>query len=233
MTGNTAPETVEDSELEESQVAEFLCRHPDFFDRNPSLLTDLRIPHHTGDAVSLVERQLEALRQETNRYKRRIRQLIEMVRDNEQLNQRLHQLTLSLIDAADFTELLNSLEDHLHDEFQADAVELKLFDGTGLQEADDSEPAKPELTAFLEFFELGQPLCGQLPPNQLGYLFGAQAEDVGSAALLPLQGDDILGVLAIGSSDEARFHPDMGTDFLVRLAEVVNHKLRAVSLPGV
>jgi len=40
-------------------------------------------------------------------------------------------------------------------------------------------------------------------------------------------------VLAIGSGDAERFHPDMGTDFLVRLAQVVSRKLQVVSLPGV
>jgi uncharacterized protein YigA (DUF484 family) len=89
------------------------------------------------------------------------------------------------------------------------------------------------LDAFMGFFERGRPVCGPLTPQQLDYLFGAQAEELGSAAILPIQGDDILGVLAIGSADPRRFHPDMGTEFLVRLTEIVSRKLQAVSLPGV
>jgi hypothetical protein len=85
----------------------------------------------------------------------------------------------------------------------------------------------------MRFFQQQGPVCGQLSDTQMDYLFGAQAEDVGSAALLPLRSDDILGVLAIGSSDKQRFHADMGTEFLIQLAEVVSCKLQVVSLPGV
>ena len=84
-----------------------------------------------------------------------------------------------------------------------------------------------------DFFERERPVCGRLGAEQMDFLFGAQAEEMGSAALLPLQTDDILGVLAIGSADPQRFHPDMGTEFLHRLTEVVGRKLQVVSLPGV
>ena len=220
----------------ETRAAEYLRRHPDFFERHRELLRELQLPHPSGRAVSLVERQPEALRGEAARYRQQIETLMELARDNDLLNDRLHRLTLALIDAVDFAEVVELLEDHLHDEFKAEAVELKLFSATSLRELSEAEGSgqpEPELDAFLEFFENGRPVCGPLTPQQMDYLFGAQAQDMGSAAILPIRGDDILGVLAIGSADPHRFHPDMGTDFLVRLTEIVSRKLQAVSLPGV
>lgn len=52
-------------QLTEAQVAEFLQQHPDFFTRNAKLLEKLHVPHETGRAVSLVERQTSVLREKT------------------------------------------------------------------------------------------------------------------------------------------------------------------------
>jgi hypothetical protein len=237
MTGGkpASVEVTHDVEFE-SLAADYLRRHPEFFERHRELLGELRVPHPSGRAVSLIERQVDALRDEIAHYRQQIETLVELARDNDLLTERLHRLTLALIDAADFAEVIELLEDHLHDEFKAEAVELKLFSATRLREQSESGAGgqpEPELDAFMGFFERSRPVCGPLTPQQLDYLFGAQAEELGSAAILPIQGDDILGVLAIGSADPRRFHPDMGTEFLVRLTEIVSRKLQAVSLPGV
>jgi hypothetical protein len=217
----------------EDAVVHYLQTHDDFFERQTDLLTSLRLPHDSGAAVSLVERQVEALRGEIERYKSRIASLLDLARENDELNKKLHRLTLALIEAVDFDEMINILEDHLHEEFRADAVELRLFSSTELRAASEDADPQPGVAAFMRFFQQQGPVCGQLSDTQMDYLFGAQAEDVGSAALLPLRSDDILGVLAIGSSDKQRFHADMGTEFLIQLAEVVSCKLQVVSLPGV
>jgi len=234
MSGTQAPDLPLPEAVDETAVVGYLQAHSDFFQRHQELLAGLSIPHVGGGVVSLVERQVEALRNENAGLKQRLQELIDVARDNEQLNQRLHHLTLGLLDAADFDEVLTVLEDQLHDEFRADAVELRLFSATRLRDGGEQDPASdPELVAFLDFFERRLPVCGPLSLEQLSFLFGSEADDIGSAALIPLQGDDIMGVLAVGSNDAARFHPDMGTEFLLRLAEVVSRKLQAVSLPGV
>jgi uncharacterized protein YigA (DUF484 family) len=62
-------------------------------------------------------------------------------------------------------------------------------------------------------------------------LFGEQARDLASAALIPLRGQLVLGLLAISSHDPDRFHAGKGTEFLVRLGELVNRRLE-VALRG-
>ena len=73
----------------------------------------------------------------------------------------------------------------------------------------------------------------ELDKAQLEYLFGPQAGETGSAALIPLTAPPLAGVLAIGSRDPDRFHEGKGVDFLQRLAEVVSATLQAASSPGV
>jgi uncharacterized protein YigA (DUF484 family) len=218
-------------------VAAYLAEHPDFFERHVDLLTELRVPHASGSAVSLIEYQVNTLRKQVRQYRNQLEGLIAVARDNDALNGRLHRLTLALIDAATFDELLNTLQDELHDEFQADAVELRLFSSDDvmrqLESADHMEAEKSALSAFQDFFDKGQPVCGHLQRPQLEYLFGPQAEDTRSAALIPLRAEGVMGMLAIGSRNAERFHPTKGTEFLVRLGEVVSRTLEVVSVPGV
>lgn len=63
-------------------------------------------------------------------------------------------------------------------------------------------------------------------------LFGDQAGDSGSAALIPIRTSELSGVLAIGSRDRNRFHAGKGVDFLVRLGELVSLTLQAVNRRG-
>jgi hypothetical protein len=68
--------------------------------------------------------------------------------------------------------------------------------------------------------------------GQMDYIFGAEGDEIASAALIPLQSQGVLGLLAIGSRDPRRFVPQQGTEFLTRLGEIISHTLKAVSLPG-
>jgi uncharacterized protein YigA (DUF484 family) len=221
------------AEVSDREFAEYLRTNPDFFERHPELLALLRLPHESGGTVSLVERQITLLRDQANQYKAKLDEIMRVARENEEVNNRMHRLTLTLIESATFDEVLNTLQDELHDQFDADAVELRLFSTTDLPELpEESSQAHSEIAAFRKFFESGKPVCGQLNSEQLTYLFGPQAEEVRSAVLIPLKARDLLGLLAVGSRSEQRFHAGMGTHFLGRLGEIVARTLQVVSVPG-
>ncbi len=213
----------------EEEVAEYLIAHPDFFDRHPDALAAIDIPHPTGDAVSLIERQVRTLRTQSTKYRQQLEHLVGVARENEALAKRLHRLTLALIETHSFDEVLNTLQDELREQFKADAVEMKLFASEQL-EAHAHEPG-PAL--FRDFLRRARPNCGKLDKDKLEYLFGSQAGETGSAALIPLTAPPLAGVLAIGSRDPERFHEGKSVDFLQRLAEVVSAKLQSASSPGI
>ncbi len=225
---NSYNEEVAPDDVLEAQVADYLLTHRDFLDRHPEVLSELDLPHDTGGAVSLVERQIRVLREQTQNYRTQLEGLIEVARENDHLGRRLHRLTLALIEAEEFDELVNILQDELRDQFKADAVELKLFAADEL-EAHAGEPG-PAL--FRDFMSTSKPTCGQLAQPQLEYLFGSQAGETGSAALIPLQTRTLIGVLAIGSRNPKRFNAGKGVDFLARLGELVERTLQTVSAPG-
>ena len=208
----------------EAEIADYLYRHSDYFTRHPELLQTLRVPHSAGQGtVSLVERQTQLLRDKANEYRKQLEHLIAVARENDDLNRRLHELTLTLIETDDLDRLMDVLLDDLREQFNADAVELKLFSSENLEQAVNERQAVPLM--FDDFMKQGKPKCGALKKEQLQYLFGSMAAETGSVALIPLMHNGVEGVLAIGSHDPQRFHPGKDTEFLQRLGDLVSHAL--------
>ena len=70
--------------LNPDHVAEYLRQHPDFFIDYENLLSELALPHHTGEhAISLVERQVSVLRTRNRDVRNRLNRLLETARDND------------------------------------------------------------------------------------------------------------------------------------------------------
>jgi len=217
-------------EESESAVAAYLSDHPDFFERHAELLESLQVPHASGGAVSLVERQLANLRRQSGHYRDQLNELIVVARENDQLQSRLHQLTLSLIDAHSYDELAETLSRCLCSEFNASSVVLRLFSPTDQQIGAVNDDA---YIAFEHFFTLGVPVCGRLKQAQLQLLFADQADVIQSTALVPLNHGDMMGLLAIGSDDPDRYHSGQSTDYLKNMGEVVCRVLQLVATPGI
>lgn len=211
----------------EQAVAEYLRAHPEFFERHLNLLAELRLPHPARSAVSLIERQVELLRQQNARLHRKINELVAVARDNDRVAHQLQRLALTLVSLSELGDKLDSIESILQDEFNADFVTLRLPVPSSSSDLAGSEGAPPgEVFAlFAPLLRSGRPQCGPLAAAQARWLFDDVAGAVASAAVIPLGGWRWQGLLALGSRDEERFHPAMGTLFLVRLGELVSHAL--------
>lgn len=216
---------------EEEAVAAYLQHHPDFFERHLSLLARLRLPHQRGGAtvVSLVERQVSVLRDKHAALERKLVELVHAGRANDLLADKVHRLARRLMAARSRTEAIAHLEDSLRKDFDALHLVLLLIgdypDLAGHGFVHTVHAAHPHLKYFETVFSYGKPRCGQLREAQRELLFGREARNIGSVALLPLGRQGSLGLLALGSPDSARFHPGMGTDFLARVGDFVGDAL--------
>jgi uncharacterized protein YigA (DUF484 family) len=208
----------------EATVAAYLRRHPDFFDRNPEVLAEIQVAHGPGGVVSLIEHQVKVLRRQLDTERGRLAHLITRAREYESLASRLHDLVVQIIPVADLGALCQVLNDALRREFDAAAVILKLFP-LDPAAAPDGDPLSE---AFRGFIDRETALCGPLDADKNRILFGDLGSGVSSAALVPIRAEGGSGVLAIGSADADRFKPDMGTELLDRLGEIVSQKLRAL-----
>lgn len=214
----------------EAEIADYLQNNIDFFERHATLLTRLKLPHSRGNAtVSLVERQVSALREKNQSLESRLRELIDVARGNDVLAAKIHRLACRLVRARNAGALLDSMETSLREDFGASEWLLLLGPNraTGFAEIDSRhlrlvDPAAAELKMFETLFESARPRCGQIRDSQRDFLFGAGTVEIGSAALVPLSREIGFGLLAIGSPDEQRFHPAMSTDFLARIGDLVS-----------
>jgi uncharacterized protein YigA (DUF484 family) len=220
--------------LNDVSVGEYLQTYPDYFERNSQLLAKLRLPHlrDVGATVSLVERQVEVLRDRNQSLERKLKELLDVARANDALADRIHRLSQRLIRAHSLLESINAVETSLREDFDAMHSVLVLF----LEEARALEPeagrflrvatpADEDMKTFDTLLTTGKPRCGQVRDAQRDYLFGKDAVAIGSVALTPLGQKGALGILAIGASDADRFHPGMSTEFLSRIGELVTYAL--------
>lgn len=216
--------------LDEAAVADYLRRHPEFFQQHPALLAELAIPHDSGSAVSLVERQVAALREQNQKGRQRLLELVENARRNQELATRMHQLALSLMDAGDPRDVFGALYDNLRRNFNAERVAVRLFAKPAFidfypgEEFAGTEVEEAKL--FRVLVEKGKPLTGKLKRQQQVFLFGDGGDDIHSAVMVPLKGERWGGVLAIGSPDPDRFQEHMGVELLGNLGEVLSLVLK-------
>lgn len=217
----------------EDAIADYLRRHPDFFERHASLLLSLRLPHRTGGAaISLVERQVAMLRQRNAQLERQFKDLVAVAKSNDALIEKIHHLAMRLMRARDVATRLEVLETSLREDFAAERALLVLFNGQSPPSAERAGFVRrfsvedADVRPFASFLRAARPRCGPLRDRQKA-IFERDADGVSSAAMVPLGSDANIGFLIIGSRDPDHFHPGKRMDFLTRLGELV-----AVALAG-
>jgi uncharacterized protein len=220
---------VEIAEVDEAAVASYLAATPEFFDRHAQLLAKIRLPDARGGAstVSLLERQVEVLRERNRQLERKVKDFVDVARENDALGGRVLSMARRLIAAKDHAAAVAAVEEALREEFDAGQSVLVLIASRAPAGLDESRflrvvPAElPALRTFDTLFSAGKPRCGQLRDSQREFLFGADAAAVGSVALVPLGDKGSLGLLACGSHDSQRFNPTMSTDFLAHVGDLI------------
>jgi uncharacterized protein len=214
------------ADTEEESIAAYLQRHPEFFERHQAVLARLRLPHaRGGSTISLVERQIEVLREKLAGLESKLAELMRVARANDAIAERLHRFTRRLVRGMPRAEALARIEAGLREDFDAFNASLVLIgEGSELEaprfvrtvRADD-----PSLKSFESLFASGKPRCGQARDSQREFLFGPEGLEMASVALLPLGERGSVGVLGLGSADRDRFHPAMSTEFLAHMAELI------------
>ena len=209
----------------EHQVIEFLQKNPGFLVKYPELLDTLRIPHDQTGASSLIEHQVSVLQDKNRLLTRQMREYHAVAQSNHGLLEKLHDLYLIMLRAKSAKDLLNNTIRAIDLEFKCDAVVIGLF----LPPAGFDHPSCIDLSAgvaaeqFEPLSKQTEPICGRLKKRRLEILFGEQSSKMRSAALAPLSEHKALGFLALGSHDEHKYHPGMGTLFLSLLGQMLGH----------
>ena len=224
-----------ETDLDEARIRDYLEQHPNFFQRNQELLLSLRLPHASGKAISLVERQVDLLRQRTRESEGRLTELVNVARDNEHLFEKTRGLTLALLDATSLDELSQILEERFRDDFQTDAGGLILLldeDREGVPEGNTRTLLRSTLNEAIPRFDgIRETTGGALREAEIDTLFPLHDRRIQSAMVAPVftTGSEPdappCALLALGSNDRAYFHDRLGTSFLEYIREVLGRIL--------
>jgi uncharacterized protein YigA (DUF484 family) len=216
--------------LNEREIVAYLKAHPDFLARHPDLLEAIELKHRSGSAVSLIEKQVELLRAKAQRLEDRLERLLDVARDNERRQDNVHRLARTLIRAPSLAGVAAGLAKCMREDFDIDAALIgigethyKRHDIDGIVPVD----AKGKLAVALEdFFRTRLIECGPIDAAKAKLLF-PKADEIRSAAIVPLEKEKSLGFVALGSRDAERFAPRQGKLFLELTADLVAAAVRA------
>jgi len=198
--------------MKAENVAEYLQKNPDFFEQHAELLTDLVIPHpYGGRTISLSERQMLILRERVKELEKKLSDWMEIARENEALQDKVHQYTLALIAAKGLATLQEVATRNLREIFFIPHAVVHLW---------NEQAPSAEVMAFADGHT--KPVCAHLAVHDTQLWFGETAGHLRSFAYLPLRNEtQSIGLLILASEDAQRFYPEMGTVFLQRIAEMV------------
>jgi uncharacterized protein len=202
------------------QISEFLKLNPDFFQGHPELLADMTVPNpYSGQAISLGERQVLALREKSRGLEMKMREFIQFAEENDAIGDKLHKLALGLMRAKSLDAVFESLYLNLSDSFSVPHARLRIWSDQGLslsREQPEFAATSPDIRVLMT--SLSQPQCGSDAPEEVRGWFDAAGPHQKSFALSPLREDNLNGLLVLSSEDAKRFYPEMGTLYLSWLA---------------
>jgi len=210
--------------LSDEMVSAFLQDNPDFFNRNPDLLTSLRINNNQRGVVSLVERQQQNLRDKMHVLEEEITQLLSVANNNEQLFTVYSDLYLQLIECKSLEQLLTCL--HQTTTQLLSLADFKIWlsksinkEHNAIIQSDCSDILKNRLSDSDYYF-------GRMQKSELALLFHDNeifaSSGTGSAVLVRLENNgQKLGFIAISSQDAEHFDPRMDTLLLGQFRKLV------------
>ncbi len=211
----------------EKVVREFLRDNPDFLDKNTDILETMVLPHNSGKAVSLVERQVGVMRDRNSEMRSRLDNMLQTAKDNDLLFEKTKRLVLNLLEAKTLGALVEAVYDSLGKDYGIEFYSLTLFGDEKklprtMARIASTEKANERVGTLIG---ANRAVCGILREDEMVFLFGERGRQVGSVAAVPLRYDSLYGILAVGNSDPNFYKSSMGTLFLSYIAEILNRVL--------
>lgn len=223
---NTDP--IQLTAMDESVIIDYLKDNTDLLERHPGVMTQLTFAHESGAAISLVERQLKLLREENKDLKVKLSNLVYIARENEELSQRFHRLSLELMGAEQLHDIVAMARDQIQTFFYTDYVSFCFHDRLADQlkglENNTLDPDNTNTARIRDWIHQRKPVFGPLDAGVKKLLFTPHFP-MASCALIPLYHTNDIGLMVLGSKSKERFNDGMGTVFLTQLGDLISSKL--------
>lgn len=218
-----------DKSITDNDIINFLRENKDFFTRHPEQLVALEVSNRNGKVASLVNHQVNVLKDRNNQLKNKLSELINNAQENEKIMSQVFQLTLQLCQISHIANVTKHFGRFVKHAFDSDLFKLivpkydKLENSASVLCVEDEE----EFSVIFKEFMLGNaPICGRLKKQKLKFIFPKQADKIGSSILLPIGSHAEKGILVFASYEENKFNPDMSTDLLSKLTLILDRKFK-------
>jgi len=184
-------------------VGDYLLKHPDFLNDHPHILERLNLSHQTaGNISSLIELQVERLRERHRYQQRQIDYLHQASEYDQDITLQVQAAALELVKADSIHSLYERLFKTCRDNFNVHDLNIFLFadkdPGFRQKKIYFESRGSGFLRMFTELFNRNKPLCDSLQQEYLQILFSGD-EPVQSTLLIPHIEKDYHLLFAFGS----------------------------------
>lgn len=198
-------------QLDADLVRDYLEQNPDFFVEHGDLVTQLRIPHASHGAVSLLEKRQEIQRAKIIKMEEELNILMGHARQNEVIFRAISDMYISLV-AVDSVAALQEAVDTVCKN-QLYLAQFRLL--------------QPEDEAYVHLqAKLAGNACylGRLPSDVMETVFEDNAQSVALVELIYEQDGQecIFGIAAFASASAHHFQPSMDTLFIEELGRLLS-----------
>ena len=205
------------NKLDPKDVELFLLDNLDFFETRESLVGEMKFKHSSSSASSLLERQINKLRDEQSDLMDLLSSFVSTAQLNEDLFIKSKELTLSILGASSRNEIKDIVQESFTEKFGVNNCNLGFYSNSDIGGIEDKTGMS---------FHKGAVHCGSFSREKMEFLF--KDERVESVALAVLIDNKEIGILMLGSYERARYLGDEDTTFIEYIRDILEKKLESI-----
>ena len=205
------------SKLDPKEVELFLLDNLDFFESRESLVGEMKFKHSNSSASSLLERQINKLRDEQSDLMDLLSSFVNTAQLNEDLFKKSKELTLSILGASSRSQIKDIVQKSFTENFGVNNCKLDFYSNSDIGEIEDKTGMS---------FHKGAVHCGSFSKEKMEFLF--KDESVESVALAILIDSKEIGILMLGSYERTRYLGDEDTTFIEYIRDILEKKLESI-----
>ena len=205
------------NKLDPKEVELFLLDNLDFFESRESLVGEMKFRHSSSSASSLLERQINKLRDEQSNLMDLLSSFVNTAQLNEDLFKKSKELTLSILGASSRNQIKDIVQKSFTENFGVNNCKLDFYSNSDIDEIEDKTGMS---------FHKGSVHCGSFSKEKMEFLF--KDKNVESVALAVLIDSKEIGILMLGSYERTRYLGDEDTTFIEYIRDILEKKLESI-----
>ena len=205
------------NKLDPKEVELFLLYNLDFFESRESLVGEMKFRHSSSSASSLLERQINKLRDEQSNLMDLLSSFVNTAQLNEDLFKKSKELTLLILGASSRNQIKEIVQKSFTENFGVNNCKLDFYSNSDIGEIENKTGMS---------FHKGAVHCGSFSKEKMEFLF--KDENVESVALAVLIDSKEIGILMLGSYERTRYLGDEDTTFIEYIRDILEKKLESI-----